>query len=283
VAVASQHLRNLRAAGMLQTRRDAQRIYYRLADESVFEAYRAVRTVGERRLAEIDRAVGEYLSDRTSMRAVCVGELLELLREDAAVVLDVRPEEEYRAGHIAGARSVPVERLEEYLCDLPEEVEAKEIVAYCRGPYCVFSDEAVRLLEARGYRASRLTEGSSSGGPPGCRWRAEEIGMGRESVDAKTLREWLERGERVTVVDVRHAEEHAEWSVPGSVNFDAYDALKSGEPDAMDAMELPNDGPVVTVCGAGRSSAVTVPRAWCTGRGSPAFWCRSSARASPRT
>ncbi len=159
VAVASQHLRNLRAAGMVRTRRDAQRIYYRLADESVFEAYRAVRTVGERRLAEIDRVVVEYLSDRASMRAVWAGELLELLREDAAVVLDVRPEEEYRAGHISGARSVPVERLEEYLCDLPEEAEDKEIVAYCRGPYCVFSDEAVRLLEARGYRASRLTEG----------------------------------------------------------------------------------------------------------------------------
>lgn len=159
VAVASQHLRNLRAAGMLETRRDAQRIYYRLADESVFEALRAVRTVGERRLAEIDRVVGECLADRSSMHAVCAGELLELLREDAAVVLDVRPREEYRAGHIAGARSVPVEELEEYLCDLPKDIKDKEIVAYCRGPYCVFSDEAVKFLERRGYRASRLTEG----------------------------------------------------------------------------------------------------------------------------
>lgn len=159
VAVASQHLRNLRAAGMLATRRDAQKIYYRLADESVFEALRAVRTVGERRLAEVDRVVDEYLSDRGSMRAVCAGELLELLREDAAVVLDVRPEEEYRAGHIAGARSVPVEELEEYLCDLPEEIGDKEIVAYCRGPYCLFSDEAVSMLSERGLRASRLTEG----------------------------------------------------------------------------------------------------------------------------
>lgn len=159
VAVASQHLRHLRAAGMLVTRRDAQRIYYRLADESVFEALRAVRTVGERRLAEVDRVVGEYLANRGSMRAVCAGELLELLREDAAVVLDVRPQEEYRAGHIAGARSVPVEELEEYLCDLPEETTDKEIIAYCRGPYCVFSDEAVRLLNERGYRARRLSEG----------------------------------------------------------------------------------------------------------------------------
>ena len=159
VAVASQHLRNLRAAGMLETRREAQRIFYRLADESVFEAYRALRTVGERRLAEIDRVVGEYLADRGSMRAVNAGELLEMLRKDAAVVLDVRPAGEYGAGHIAGARSVPVERLEEYLGELPEEVDGKEIVAYCRGPYCVFSDEAVRLLGTRGYRASRLVEG----------------------------------------------------------------------------------------------------------------------------
>lgn len=168
VAVASQHLRNLRAAGMLETRREAQRVYYRLADESVFEALRAVRTVGERRLADVDRVVGQYLSDRGSMRAVCAGELLELMKEDAAVVLDVRPEEEYRAGHIAGARSVPVEELEEYLCDLPEQTKDQEIVAYCRGAYCVFSDEAVSLLNEKGYRASRLAEGYPE-------WRAAEL------------------------------------------------------------------------------------------------------------
>ncbi len=80
--------------------------------------------------------------------------------------------------------------------------------------------------------------------------------MDRESVDAKTLREWLEGGEEVTVVDVRHAEEHAEWSVPGSVNLDAYDRLKAGDPGAMEGLEVPSDGPVVTVCGLGRSSAV---------------------------
>lgn len=159
VAVASQHLRNLRAAGMLETRRDAQRVYYRLADESVFEALRAVRSVGERRLAEVDRVVAQYLADRGSMRAVCAGELMDLMKDDAAVVLDVRPEEEYRAGHIAGARSVPVEELEEYLCDLPEEAKEREVVAYCRGAYCVFSDEAVSLLKEKGYRASRLAEG----------------------------------------------------------------------------------------------------------------------------
>lgn len=156
VAVASQHLRNLHSAGMVATRREGQRIYYRLADDSVFEAWRAVRRAGERRLAEVDRVVEEYLTNRDSMRAVCAGELLELIRGDEAVILDVRPEEEYRAGHIAGARSVPVEELEEYLTELPED---REIIAYCRGPYCVFSDEAVSLLSERGYRARRLLEG----------------------------------------------------------------------------------------------------------------------------
>jgi rhodanese-related sulfurtransferase/DNA-binding transcriptional ArsR family regulator len=159
VAVASQHLRNLRGTGMLETRRDAQRIYYRLADESVYEALRAVRTVGERRLAKVARVVDQYLAGRDSMRAVCAGELVDLMKEDAAVVLDVRPEEEYRAGHIAGAQSVPVEKLEEYLCDLPEETKYREVVAYCRGAYCVFSDEAVRILNEKGYRVSRLAEG----------------------------------------------------------------------------------------------------------------------------
>jgi ArsR family transcriptional regulator len=90
------------------------------------------------------------------MEAVCAEELLAKSREGGAVVLDVRPEEEYRAGHIAGARSVPVEKLEAYLEKIPKD---REVVAYCRGPYCVFSDEAVGLLRSRGFRASRLTEG----------------------------------------------------------------------------------------------------------------------------
>ncbi|MDQ3639572.1 MAG: rhodanese-like domain-containing protein, partial [Actinomycetota bacterium] len=95
-------------------------------------------------------------TDRESLEAVCAEELLQKTREESVVLLDVRPEEEYRAGHIPGARSVPMERLEAYLEEIPKD---REVVAYCRGPYCVFSDEAVKLLEARGYRASRLTEG----------------------------------------------------------------------------------------------------------------------------
>jgi rhodanese-related sulfurtransferase len=130
--------------------------YYRLADERVFAAWRAIRDLGEARLAEIDRLVGSYLTYRDSLEAVCAEELLAKMREEGVEVLDVRPEDEYRAGHIPGARSVPVERMEAYLEEIPRD---REVVAYCRGPYCVFSDEAVALLRSRGYRARRLREG----------------------------------------------------------------------------------------------------------------------------
>ncbi|MEJ7871690.1 MAG: metalloregulator ArsR/SmtB family transcription factor [Rubrobacteraceae bacterium] len=156
VANTSRHLQELKAARLVEVRREGHYGYYRLADEGVYGVWRAMRELGEARLAEIDRLVGTYLTDRESLEAVCVKELLRRTREGDVVVLDVRPEEEYRAGHIPGARSVPLERLEAYLEEIPKD---REVVAYCRGPYCVFSDEAVKLLEARGYRASRLTEG----------------------------------------------------------------------------------------------------------------------------
>ena len=162
VASASQHLQALKAARMVEVRREGKRAYYRLADDGVYEAWRAVRELGEKRLAEVDRVVETYLEDRGSMEAVDAEELLGLLRDEDVVVLDVRPREEYRAGHIAGARSVPVEEIEERLREIPE---GKKVVAYCRGPFCVFSDDAVRLLHARGYEARRF-----DGGFP--EWRA---------------------------------------------------------------------------------------------------------------
>jgi rhodanese-related sulfurtransferase/biotin operon repressor len=155
VANTSRHLQELRAARLVEVRREG--LYgYRLADERVFAAWRAIRDLGEARLAEIDRLVGSYLTDRDSLEAVCAEELLAKMREEGVEVLDVRPEDEYRAGHIPGARSVPVERMEAYLEEIPRD---REVVAYCRGPYCVFSDEAVALLRSRGYRARRLREG----------------------------------------------------------------------------------------------------------------------------
>jgi rhodanese-related sulfurtransferase len=156
VASASQHLQVLKGARMVEARREGLYIYYRLADEGVFRAWRAVRDLGEARLAEVDQVVETYLKDKDTMEAVDATGLMERLADESVVVLDVRPEEEYRAGHVPGALSVPVESLEAALQVLPKD---KEIVAYCRGPYCVFSDEAVSVLTARGYQASRLTEG----------------------------------------------------------------------------------------------------------------------------
>lgn len=156
VANTSRHLQELRSARLVEVRREGHYGYYRLADEGVYGVWKAVRELGEARLAEIDRLVGTYLTDRASLEAVCAEELLAKTREEGVMVLDVRPEEEYRAGHIPGARSVPIERLEAYLEEIPKD---REVVAYCRGLYCVFSDEAVALLRSRGYRARRLEEG----------------------------------------------------------------------------------------------------------------------------
>ena len=156
VASASQHLQTLKAARMVETRREGIYMHYRLADEDVFRTWQAVRALAESRLSEVDGVVEAYLVDRDALEAVDSEDLLERLRDGSVVVLDVRPEEEYRAGHIPGALSVPVDALEAALKTLPRD---REMVAYCRGPYCVFSDEAVAFLRARGYRACRLRQG----------------------------------------------------------------------------------------------------------------------------
>lgn len=132
VANTSRHLQELRAARLVEVRREGHYGYHRLADERVFGAWRAIRELGEARLAEIDRLLGTYLVDRESLEAVRAEELVAKMREDGVVVLGVRPEEEYRAGHIPGSRSVPVEMLEAYLEEIPKD---REVVAYCRGPY----------------------------------------------------------------------------------------------------------------------------------------------------
>jgi rhodanese-related sulfurtransferase/predicted transcriptional regulator len=156
VASASQHLQVLKAARMVEARREGLYIHYRLADEDVFRTWQAVRALAESRLAELNGVVEAYLQDREELEAVDAAELMERLSDGNVVVLDVRPEEEYRAGHIPGALSVPVDALEAALQTLPRD---QEMVAYCRGPYCVFSDEAVAFLRSRGYRARRLRQG----------------------------------------------------------------------------------------------------------------------------
>lgn len=156
IANASQHLQALRRARLVEMRRRGSYAYYRLAGDQVFQLWQTVRAIGEEQLAEVDRLVAIYLDEREHLEAVDASTLLQLMRDDAVVVLDVRPEEEFAAGHIPGARSIPLPDLEQRLAELSPE---QEFVAYCRGPYCVFSDEAVNLLRARGYRASRLSVG----------------------------------------------------------------------------------------------------------------------------
>ncbi|HEY0069934.1 MAG TPA: rhodanese-like domain-containing protein, partial [Chloroflexia bacterium] len=162
IANASQHLQTLRAAQLVEVRRVGLYAYYRLGDERVFRVWQAIRELGEARLAEIDRIVHTFLANRAELEAINAEALVERMQSDSLVVLDVRPPEEYRAGHIPGARSVPVSEVESALKQIPPD---HEVIAYCRGPYCVFSDEAVELLKTHGYKARRL-----QGGLPD--WRA---------------------------------------------------------------------------------------------------------------
>lgn len=156
VANASQHLRQLRTARLAASRREGQFIYYRLADNGVLRLWQIIREVGESRYAEIDAVVHTYLKDRESMQTVAADELVRLLKSGDVVVLDVRSRAEYAAGHIPAARSMPVGELRKRLQELPKR---RRIVAYCRGPYCVFADDAVSQLTHRGYRAARLDIG----------------------------------------------------------------------------------------------------------------------------
>ncbi|MBI4541132.1 MAG: metalloregulator ArsR/SmtB family transcription factor [Gemmatimonadetes bacterium] len=156
VANTSQHLQALRHAGLVEVRRESVYAYYRMADEFVYRALQVIRDLAEERLAELDRVVSTYLGDRDKLEALGAEELLQRTREGKVVVLDVRPEDEYLAAHIPGARSVPVSRLEDYLGQLPADAD---VVAYCRGRYCVFADEAVALLRAHGFSARRLKDG----------------------------------------------------------------------------------------------------------------------------
>ncbi len=156
VANCSQHLQILRAAQLVDVRRDGLYARYRLADEAVLRFWLALRELGENRLAEISRLVEAFLKDRQTLEAITIDELRQRIKSHGVMLLDVRPLEEFAAGHIPGARSIPTSQLEKRLRELPKR---NEIIAYCRGPYCVFADEAVRLLRSRGYRAVRLDAG----------------------------------------------------------------------------------------------------------------------------
>jgi DNA-binding transcriptional ArsR family regulator len=156
LANASQHLQVLRRASLVDTRKEGVYVYYRLADPAVYDLSRAIRTVAEQRFAELDRIVREHFGDRDALEPVSMEELLTRARSKDVVVLDTRPVNEYAAGHITGAMSVPVDELQDRLRELPRQ---KQYVAYCRGPYCVYADRAVEILRAKGRKARRLIEG----------------------------------------------------------------------------------------------------------------------------
>jgi rhodanese-related sulfurtransferase len=156
MANVSQHLQVLKNARMVEVRREGLYSYYRLADESVFQVWQSMRAVGEKRLAEVNRLVADYLKDRMTLEPVTIQELRRRMRAGDVVLIDVRPAEEFVAAHIPGAISMPVDQLKKRWRELEG---AGEIVAYCRGPFCVQSDEAVEILRRRGKNARRLETG----------------------------------------------------------------------------------------------------------------------------
>jgi rhodanese-related sulfurtransferase/DNA-binding HxlR family transcriptional regulator len=156
VANTSHHLRAMARAGLLTTRRNGTRVFYRLASERVGELWSALRDVASEHVAGLERLAKAYLGDRDGVETLDRDELATRLERGEVLVLDVRPRHEYAAGHIPGAQSVPVAELRRQLRVLPKDTE---VVAYCRGPYCVYADDAVRELTRRGFRARRLIDG----------------------------------------------------------------------------------------------------------------------------
>lgn len=156
VANASQHLQVLRTARLVEAEKVGLFVTYRLADNTVCEFFRAMRLLAEERLAEVEQIKRRFIEGKEGMEPVDREALIKRVREGTVIVLDVRPVEEYQAGHIPGAISVPLKKLEQHLSELPLD---QEIVAYCRGPYCVLAIRAVEMLRSKGYQAVRLEEG----------------------------------------------------------------------------------------------------------------------------
>ena len=156
LTTASAHLQTLKQAGLVATRRDGTRIFYRIAGSDVLDLLVRARALAAARLPDVRSARDAYLGDDPAIAAVDHNELVRRLRAEELTLVDVRPELEYAAGHLPGAVNIPVEQLEARLGEVPAD---REVVAYCRGPYCVFAHEAVTVLRRHGYRAARLTDG----------------------------------------------------------------------------------------------------------------------------
>jgi rhodanese-related sulfurtransferase len=185
LANTSAHLQVLRQARLVEADKRGLQVVYRLAAPEVFSLWRTLRNLGASRLAEIERLVDTYLTDRASLAAVDLAELRRLVDEGTVTLLDVRPELEYRQGHIAGARSIPVAELERRLAELPRD---REVVAYCRGPYCVYADEAAHVLQQHGFRVRRLEEGFPEWRAAGLPVETAHSANGGAAADARRAR-----------------------------------------------------------------------------------------------
>jgi len=169
----SAHLRVLREARLVDTRREGNRVFYRLADVTVCDFFVSLRDLASNRFAEVEQMTRDYFEARDRLDPVGRAELLVRANHGDVIVLDVRPGEEYEAGHIPGAISIPLDQLEQRLSGLPRDAE---IVAYCRGPYCVLAPQALELLHRHGFRARRL-----DGGLPEWRQDGRKVAVGKES------------------------------------------------------------------------------------------------------
>jgi rhodanese-related sulfurtransferase/DNA-binding transcriptional ArsR family regulator len=156
IANTSQHLQVLKQAQLVEINRQGNFIFYKLTNDNVFRAWKALRELGVERISTIEKLVKEFRKSKFDFETVTIDDLIERIESGKVTVLDVRPESEFKQGHIANAISIPIDELSRRLKELPKRME---IVAYCRGPFCVYADEAVALLTRAGYRAKRLEEG----------------------------------------------------------------------------------------------------------------------------
>jgi rhodanese-related sulfurtransferase len=165
IANASQHLQVLKSAQLVEINRKGNFIFYRLSNDNVFKAWKALRELGVERIASIEEIVKEFRKSKFDFETVTIHELIEKLEAGKVTIVDVRPESEYKQGHIANAISIPIEELSKRLKALPKR---GEVVAYCRGPFCVYADEAVVMLRKSGYKATRLEVGFPD-------WKLQEL------------------------------------------------------------------------------------------------------------
>jgi rhodanese-related sulfurtransferase/DNA-binding transcriptional ArsR family regulator len=175
IANTSQHLQHLRRAGLLTAKRQGKFVHYTLADDGILDVLTALRRIAERNIAEVDRVVRGYFNKLDGLEPVTRKQLLKLIRAGAVTVLDVRPSDEFDLGHLPGAVNIPLRALKARLAEINPD---REIVAYCRGEYCVLSFEAVALLRARGFKARRLEEGLPE-------WRAAGLPINKKLFDSK--------------------------------------------------------------------------------------------------